>query len=155
MRRHIFPKYRAVARELQIHGDVGPALHMEGSLLYLHVLPAVLGLVAQRVAGIELFQIKILLVHAENSPAPGDVLVVSVFNAGRARLGGPNYVPARSDQVNNVAERRDLIHRAVRIIAQKWPPGGGELARDYPVVAGPIVSGGHVEQDRKSTRLNS
>ena len=99
-----------------------------------HRRPSGLRPVLQRIGRIELLDVQILLVEAENSESPGDVLVVAEGDSRQARFAGANDIPSRSDEMNHVAQRGQREY-AVRVIGKQRLAARGQRAGDRPVVA--------------------
>jgi hypothetical protein len=103
-------------------------------MTHVHALPAFFGLVLERVSGIEVFEIEILLVKAEDRKSPGDVFVVPEGDTRKARFARARDVPSRSDEMNHVAQRRQTDH-AVRVVSQQGLAAVCQRAGNRPVVA--------------------
>ena len=129
----IFPQHRPVSRELQRYLCIGPSLHLEDFPLLAHALPAFVGLVSQRIGGVEGFEIKILLVDPEYGEAPSDALVVPYRDSGQAGLAGADHIPTRRNEVHDVAQRgsRD---GTMRVIGQQRTSAFGKGAGNNPVI---------------------
>ena len=97
-------------------------------------VPAARGAIFKRIRGIDLLEVKVLLVGAENRKAPGNLLIVSEGNTWQARLTGSDHVPPGSNQVNHVAQRRNS-NDPMRIVSQERLAGCSQLAGDGPVIA--------------------
>ena len=72
----------------------------------------------KRVGRIKFFDVKILLVQAEDGKAPGDVLIVSQGDARQSRFPRTNHIPTRRDQMDDVSERGNCDH-AMWIVCQQ------------------------------------
>src|SRR5207249_2149009 len=72
----------------------------------LHLLPPPRGAVAGRVLRVGLDDDEVGLVGADDGDAPRDAVVVSDRHARQAWLAGPDHVPARRVEVDQVAQRR-------------------------------------------------
>jgi hypothetical protein len=74
-----------------------------------------------RVGRIDLLDVDVFLVGADDRQAPGDALVVSERNADERRLAGAHDVPARRLKVDDVAERRVRHSRCGSLATTGWP----------------------------------
>src|SRR6185369_3746379 len=74
------------------------------------------------------------LIGTEDRETPADAAVVTNRNAGEHWLGCANYIPARRDEVHDVADARQA-NVAVRIVGQNDLPARSELPAHHPVVA--------------------
>ena len=85
-------------------------------------------------AGLQLLDVEILLIDADDRKTERHALVVAEGDAGQRRLAGADGIPAGAHQVHGLAQRGDL-HRAVRVVGQQRLAGGGHGAVHHPVVA--------------------
>src|SRR5581483_3554448 len=120
--------------ELQVHHRIRTAANSELLLLNLHSLPTVLRFVLQRIRRIELFDVEVLLVEAEDGESPSDMFIVPESYPRQSRLARTDDVPAGRDQVDHVAQRR-LGNNAMRIVGQQRLAGVRQGTRNRPVVA--------------------
>jgi hypothetical protein len=109
------------------------ALHGNQLALDHHLLPLPVDQIPLRILRIGLLDVEVLRIHPEDGEAPGDSLVVADADAGQAGLGAAERVPARSDQMHGVAQRRVAPRGADRY--QNRSAGDGLIAVDHPVVA--------------------
>src|SRR5215831_18728417 len=123
MRGQGFPEDWTMPREFQIRHLIGLSLYVNGGFLNGHSFPPVFCLVTKGIRGIERLNIQILLIHAEDGPAEAHALVMSALHSGRSRFRGTNYIPTWRNQVHDVAERRNDVHGAVRIVGEYRPAG--------------------------------
>src|SRR3979411_2506019 len=124
MRGQIFPEKWAMPCKLQFDSLIWPALDIKSRLFHFHFFPAAFGLILQWIGGIERLDVQVLLVHAENRPAKTNALVVPALDSRRSGLRRADDVPARRDQMHDVAKRRHDVHGAVRVIRENRAASG-------------------------------
>ena len=108
-------------------------LHANLILHHLHVDEAAARLHLSRVRRIQLFDVEVLHVCAEDRQPPRDAVVVPDRHTGKPRHDRADHVPARRIQVHEIAQRR-MIEIAVRIVGEHRLARRGLCAGDDPVV---------------------
>ncbi len=137
--RGVLKHHRAMAGEFQFDIAGRFAFHRNRLPDHLHRFPAGLVFVLQRIGGIDVIDIDVFAVGAEDGEAPGADAVVPDGNARQRRLARADHVPARRVQMHPIAQGRRFLH-PVRIIHQKRIARHGELARHDPIVAADILA---------------
>ena len=99
-----------------------------------HLLPVAAVPVAVRVVGVRAVDVEILGVRLEDGESPRTVPVVPDRDAGEDRLAPADHIPARSDEVDEIAQRRCRLH-PVRIVRHQRVAAQRAAPRHDPVVA--------------------
>ena len=81
----------------------------------------------------DLFDVHVLLVHADDGEPEAHPLVVPGRDAGERRLAGADHVPPRSDEVHDVAQRRHA-DRSMWVVRKQRFTGRGAGGAHDPVV---------------------
>ena len=127
----------AVVRELEPNEARALALHLDRVDDRRHRLPRAVVEVAARggngSAGLYPLDVDVLLVHAHDRQAERDALVMADRHAGTRGLARADHVPARTDEMRDVPNRR-MRDRAVWIVREDRFAGARLLPADDPVV---------------------
>ena len=127
-------QHGSVSREPQLGLERRPFLDCDRFIHFLHHVPITVVAIAAWIRGIGLIHVKIFLIDREDGESPRPALVVADRDAGEGRLAGADHVPAGSDQVHPVPERRQL-HRSMRVVGHDRTAQSCVIARYHPVVA--------------------
>ena len=121
----------------------------------LHRLPAVAITITGGIGGIGLIHIKVFLIDRKDGESPGPASVVADRDAGKSRLAGADHVPAGSDQVHPVPERRHL-QRPMRVVghdrAARWVRAPETTQLLLPSISGSDSARCAIRQGRNQTR---
>jgi len=151
MAARFFVDNRAVDGVAQLDGPRAGAAHGQRLADDLHLPPRPAVEVFVPVGRIQLLDVQISLVDADDGETEADLLVVSQGYAGQSRLSGSDDVPPGRHQVHRLAQRGNL-HRPVRVAREQRLAGGAQRAAHHPVVASLGVGKQRREQLAGGTR---
>ncbi len=134
MARPVLEEDRAVAAEFQLDDLVAASLHSDRVSHDPQRFPRPVESHLVPVRRVDLFDVDVFLVGADDREAPRDAFVVPERHAHERRLGGADDVPARRLEVHDVAQGR-IRHLAMRIVGDDRMPRRGTRAAHDPVVA--------------------